>query len=148
MQRESWIRQPSRWAPAMVALAALTSSACSAPAESATEVNHAAVIEAIEGSELSQVTLSARAAERLAIETQAITAGAKMSVPYGAVLYDAHGETWVYTQTKKLNFVREPITVDRIDGDTAHLTAGPTAGTLVVTVGAAELFGAEMDVGH
>lgn len=148
MQRESWIRQPSSWAPALVALAALASSACSAPAESETAVNHAAVIEAIEGSELSQVTLSERAAERLAIETQAMAAGAQMSVPYGAVLYDAQGATWVYTQTEKLNFVREPITVDHIDGDTALLTAGPTAGTLVVTVGAAELFGAEMDVGH
>ena len=40
------------------------------------------------------------------------------------------------------------IEVDRIDGDTAHLTEGPEAGTSVVTLGAAELFGAEFDTAH
>ena len=36
--------------------------------------------------------------------------------------------------------------MDRVDGDTAYLLAGPAAGTKVVTVGVPELFGAEYGV--
>jgi hypothetical protein len=45
-------------------------------------------------------------------------------------------------------YAREPITVDFIEGDRAVLTAGPAAGTVIVTVGAAELYGTETGVGH
>ncbi len=67
-------------------------------------------------------------------------------IPYAAVLYDPQGKTWTYTNPGPLTFVREPITVDRIEGDKAFLSDGPAPGTLVVTVGAAELFGAETGV--
>ena len=39
--------------------------------------------------------------------------------------------------------MRQKIKVDHIDGDKAILAQGPAAGTKVVTVGAAELFGSE-----
>ena len=42
---------------------------------------------------------------------------------------------------------RAPITVDRVDGETAYLVKGPAVGTAVVTVGAPELYGAEYGVG-
>ena len=65
-------------------------------------------------------------------------------VPSGAVLYDAQGKTWVYTNPEPLVYVRHPITVDYFDGDRVILSSdGPATGTTVVTVGAAELFGAE-----
>ena len=44
-------------------------------------------------------------------------------------------------------YLREPIEIDRIDGDNAVLTTGPEAGTPVVTVGASELWGFEHGVG-
>ena len=44
-------------------------------------------------------------------------------------------------------FKREPIDVERIDGDVAVVRSGPAAGTPVVTVGAAELWGFEFGVG-
>ena len=44
-------------------------------------------------------------------------------------------------------FVESQIDVDDIAGDTARLSAGPPAGTQVVTTGAAELYGAEIGVG-
>jgi len=44
-------------------------------------------------------------------------------------------------------FVRHAITVDRIEADRAVLSAGPPIGTLVVTVGVAELWGIETGVG-
>lgn len=66
--------------------------------------------------------------------------------PYAAVLYGVHGETWVYTNPEPLVFVRQPILIDYIEDDLAILSDGPEAGTDVVTVGAAELFGAETGV--
>lgn len=67
-------------------------------------------------------------------------------VPYAAVIYGLQGETWVYTNPEPLVFVRDPILVDYVEGDVAVLLDGPTAGTAVVTVGGAELYGAETGV--
>jgi hypothetical protein len=67
-------------------------------------------------------------------------------VPYAALLYGVKGETWVYTNPEPLVFVRQPIVVDHIEDDLAILSEGPEVGTEVVTVGAAELFGAETGV--
>ena len=68
-------------------------------------------------------------------------------IPYSAVIYDLTGDTWVYTSPEPLTFVRQPVTVDYIEGDTAVLVDGPDAGTLVATVGVAELYGADTGVG-
>jgi hypothetical protein len=108
----------------------------------------------VEGSEdVSRLTLTAKAVERLGIQTTPISettvAGKRRKVvPYGAVLYDADGKTFVYVSSAPNTYVREPITVDFIQGDRAVLTAGPAAGTAIVTVGAAELYGTETGVGH
>lgn len=67
-------------------------------------------------------------------------------VPYAAVLYGVHGETWVYGNPEPLVYVRQPIMVDYIEGDVAFLSEGPPVGTEVVTVGAEELFGTETGV--
>lgn len=68
-------------------------------------------------------------------------------IPYAAVLYDPAGNTWVYTNPSELVFVRQPIQIETITGDDVILGDGPPAGTAVVTVGAAELYGAEFGVG-
>jgi hypothetical protein len=68
-------------------------------------------------------------------------------VPYGAVLYDVDGKTWVYTNPEPLVFVRHPVSIDYIEGDLAVLLEGPPVDTEVVMVGVAELFGAETGVG-
>jgi hypothetical protein len=111
------------------------------------------IVEHVEGSEISRVTLSERAAQRLGIELAEVTsedvAGSpKLVIPYGAVIYDAKGATWTYTSPEPLTFVRHPITIDTIDGDRAWLVEGPPDGTSVVSVGAAELYGTEYEVGH
>lgn len=67
-------------------------------------------------------------------------------VPYSAVLYGLQGQTWVYTNPEPLVFVRQTIQVDYIEADMAILSAGPAAGTQVVVVGGAELYGAETGV--
>ena len=67
-------------------------------------------------------------------------------IPYSAVVYDTDGSTWTYVNTAARTYEREPITVTDIDGDVALLSAGPAAGTPVVTVGAAELLGTEYNI--
>jgi uncharacterized protein YceK len=98
-----------------------------------------------------ELTLSQRAAERLAVETAVVTAtsdgAASLSVPYAAVFWDAAGEAWVYAVGAPLTYARAAVHVARIDGDVAFLTDGPPAGTEVVTVGVAELHGVEAGVG-
>jgi hypothetical protein len=68
-------------------------------------------------------------------------------VPYSALLYDLRGDTWTYVRSAPLTFVRQPVMLDYIDGDTAVLVDGPAAGSEVVNVGATELFGTEFKVG-
>jgi hypothetical protein len=64
----------------------------------------------------------------------------RTTVPYAAVLYDAVGKTWVYTNPAPLLFIRQPIQIDAIRGDDVLLVDGPPVGTTVVTVGGAELY--------
>jgi hypothetical protein len=112
-----------------------------------------AVVEPIDGTELSRITLSASAIKRLDVRTAPVrTVNAegepRTAVPYSAVFYDADGQTWVYTSPEPRTFVRESITIDLIDGDQAVISAGPAPGTKVATVGVAELFGAETGLGQ
>ncbi len=113
-----------------------------------------ATLEPLEGTSLTRVTLTPEAAERVDIQTVPVRdAGAgggttQKVVPYGAVIYDAEGKTWVYTSPEPFVFVRAPIEVDRIEGRDVFLSSGPATGTEVVRVGTAELFGAEFEVGH
>lgn len=71
----------------------------------------------------------------------------RLVIPYAAVIYGLHGETWVYTNPSGLTYVRQPVEIDYIEGDLAVLSEGPSAGVQIVTVGASELFGAESGVG-
>jgi hypothetical protein len=74
------------------------------------------------------------------------SAAQRLVIPYAAVVYGLEGETWVYTNPEPLVYIREPIAIDYIQGDTVVLSEGPASGTPVVVIGAAELFGAETGV--
>ena len=129
------------------ALAALALGGCNNATTSAPTVE-AITIEEQEPSGHKVLTLSEKAAERLGVETAAVAgSGAAMSIPYAAIVYDAEGKTWTYITSAPLVYERAEITVDQIDGDVATISAGPPAGTQVVTTGAAELYGAEIGVG-
>jgi hypothetical protein len=134
----------------MLVIAAVPLTAC-AQKQAAAATTKPAVVEAIEGSEFKRVVVTEAAAKRLDIQTapvrqEQVDGAQQLAVPYAAVLYGLHGETWVYVNTAPLAYVREPITVDRIDGNTAFLLAGPPVDTAVVTVGGAELYGTETGV--
>jgi hypothetical protein len=68
-------------------------------------------------------------------------------IPYSAVFYDAHGNTWAYTNPEPLVFVRQPVDVEHIEGDVAVLKEGSVVSGEVVTAGAAELWGIESEFG-
>jgi hypothetical protein len=99
------------------------------------------------GTEVDRVVLTREAAKRLDIHTAEVRKGDRNArrtvIPYSAVLYDPDGATWTYTNPAPLVFARQDITVDRIEGKSAFLSAGPPVGTSVVTVGADELWGVE-----
>ncbi len=133
---------------AFLVLAAVAMAACGPSATNAPAKPEAVVVEKIEGSELERLTLSDDAAKRLGVQTAPVTSnGGGTSLPYSALVYDKSGATWAYTNPEGLVFVRHEVKVDRIADDLAILTAGPAIGTLVVTVGAAELWGVETGVG-
>jgi hypothetical protein len=67
-------------------------------------------------------------------------------MPYAALLYLPDGTTITYTNPDGHSYVREQVTVESIRDDQAVLTAGPPAGTKVVTTGGAELWGAEFGI--
>ena len=163
-------RSHRRWAVILIVVG-LGVSACTHKSEMPAQ-SKPAKTEVVQGTDLSRVTLSPKAAERLDIKTvamrdeqvkvrkvpvaaakpTAVAASAKVDtassgmrrvVPTSAVLYDAKGKTWVYTNPEPLVFLRHAVSIDYIDGDRAVLLDGPAPGTAVVTVGAAELLGTE-----
>jgi hypothetical protein len=143
------MRTPALLSLSLALAAGLGACATVTPAEPTTE-SPVKVEKGDGASELGRLTLSPRAAERLGIETVAVAAGdanGQKAVPYAAVLYDPQGNAWTYTSPADLVFVRTAIAVSSIEGDRAVLTSGPDVGTKVVTVGVAELYGAETGVG-
>ena len=119
------------------------------------ELPSPAQVQPVAGSPVPQVRLTAPAIRRIGIATEPLEM-AKVSldgqsadrkvIPYSAVVYDTDGSTWTYVSTTPQVFLREPVTVGAIDGETAILTAGPDVGAAVVTVGAAELLGTEYNI--
>ena len=129
------------------AAAILAGCAAATPAETPP-----ALIKPVAGSQIPQLQLTQRAVQRLGIVTQPVqpsaTAGQqdREVIQYSAVVYDHDGSTWTYVSTAADTYQRKPVTVTEIDGAVALLSVGPSAGTQVVTVGAAELLGTEYNI--
>jgi hypothetical protein len=97
--------------------------------------------------DIQQVTFTADAARRAGLRTATVRGSAgHTSIPYAALIYNAEGDTYTYVSRKPLVFVRVPIGVDHIAHGRVLLRRGPTAGTPVVTTGAAEVYSAEFGV--
>jgi hypothetical protein len=95
------------------------------------------------------------AMKRLDIRTGAVTeeksprsGQTQKAVPYSSLIYDPQGKTWIYTSPQERVFIREEVEVDVIEGDFVYLSKGPEVGTAVATVGVAEIYGTEFQVGH
>jgi uncharacterized protein YbjT (DUF2867 family) len=128
--------------------AGVSLSACSDSPETASNYEPAK-LEPIKGTEVKRVKFSAEGAKRVGVQTTAIRQnGQGKVIPYAAVIYDPEGNTYTYTSPERLTFVRQEIEIDRVNGDRVVLSDGPPAGTEVVTVGAAEVYGTEFEVAH
>lgn len=130
--------------------ALLVSSCAGAVAADSYVIEHEpSSIETIHGSDLVRVIVTERAAERLDVQTTRVEQTAEgLVVPSAAVFVDPEGVWWVYTNPEPLVFVRHEVGLEREDGGRAFLSSGPPAGTEVVTVGVAELYGVEDEIGH
>jgi hypothetical protein len=141
------MRYRSQGLVAGLAIAALALAACESVSTDYVREHEPAHLEG------NRIIMEEKAAERLGIRTVPVReAGGATSeslvIPYGALVYDIHGKTWAYTEDEPLTYVRERIRVKRIENGRVILSDGPPAGTEVVTVGVAELFGVEAGVGH
>ena len=137
------------WLGPVVAGAILVGGCAAAPAVAKKEAP-ATVEKLADG--LNKLSVTQKATERLGMELSAVQATTvngqrRLTVPYGAVIYDKDGGIWAYTVQEPRVFVRQKLTIEAIEGPTVILSAGPPAGTQVVSVGAAELFGLEFGIG-
>ena len=129
---------------------ALSLSGCAELEEEKPETYQPAQLKAV-GPKLKQVTFTSLAAEQVDLTTKkASREGRYTVVDYAALIYDGQGVPWVYTVREPLTFLRSQVSVDRIEGQRVLISRGLTPGTEVVTTGAAEVYGAELNIagGH
>ena len=137
--------------PRRLALAGLVLATAALPVAGCTEVEtetatgyEPSTLEPVKGNDdIQRVTFTAEGARRVDLQTAPVR---RNVVPYAALIYDPEGKTYVYTSPKPLEYLREEVKVDRIEGDRVLVSRGPPAGTEVVTVGAAEVYGTELEV--
>jgi hypothetical protein len=108
-----------------------------------------AKLEPIKGTDVKRVIFDAEGAKRVGLQTAQVRgAGQRKVIPYAAIIYDPEGNTFTYTSPEPLVYVREKVKVDYVAGDRVVLSEGPSVGTEIVTVGAAEVYGTEFEVAH
>ena len=95
-----------------------------------------------------KVILTEEAQHRVQLQTTLVKAhGADVSVDHAALVYDKKGKPWVFTVIGPLTYVRAAVGIKATQDDNmVVLSSGPPAGTEVVTVGAIELWGTELEI--
>lgn len=141
------MRGRGRWMLAVLITVGLAMTGCSKDLIPGEEEEVPARVEAILGTDVKKVTLTERAFIRLGIQTVVIGAPPS-TVPYSAVMYDPKGGTWVYTVPQPRTYLREKVVISTVNGTSAVLSQGPPAGTVIVSTGVVELYGAELGVGE
>jgi hypothetical protein len=133
------------WSLAMVL--ALSVTACTEASEETGPTYAPATLGSADAAGVKPVTFTEDATQRVRLQTSPVVASDRgVVVDYAALIYDKKGQTWVYTVPQPLTFVRVKVTVDRVEGNRATLSEGPAPGVQVVTSGAAEVYGAELDI--
>jgi hypothetical protein len=95
-----------------------------------------------------RVILTEEARHRVQLQTTLVRPhGADVSVDHAALIYDKKGKPWVFTVTGPQTYVRAAVAITEVDeNNVVILSSGPPVGTEVVTVGAIELWGAELEI--
>ena len=98
--------------------------------------------------ELPGTALALRPGERVMVEVPLKGTERGLVVPEASVLYDIHGDAWVYEDLGSNAYARRRVQIARHVGDRAVIARGIAENAKVVTAGAAELFGTEFGAGH
>jgi hypothetical protein len=95
-----------------------------------------------------RVILTEEAQHRVQLQTTLVKPhGADVSLDHAALVYDKKGKPWVFTVIGPLTYVRAAVGIEEVnENNVVILSTGPPAGTEVVTVGAIELWGAELEI--
>jgi hypothetical protein len=132
-------------------LACFALPACSEVEESSPQGYEPAKLGPAGPGDIKPVSFTAEGARRIGLRTAVVTrSGRHLVVPYAALIYDGAGKTYVYTSPRPLALLRRGVAVSDIEGSHVLLSDGPRAGTRVVTTGAAEAYGSELEIagGH
>jgi membrane fusion protein, heavy metal efflux system len=92
-----------------------------------------------------------RPGQRVRVALPLVGSEEGLVIPWSAVVHDIHGGTWVYERSAPRVYRRVRVEVKHLAGGDAEALAvlgrGPSPGVMVVSVGAAELFGTEFGIG-
>ena len=150
IERKSRRRTAAAYAGLLLIAGSVSLFACAEVPEAETEhLYEPGKLEPIPKTDVQRVKFTPLGAKQVGVETAEIGRdGQEKVIPYESVVYDADGKAYAYTSPEPLTFVRREIDVDHVAGDSAVLSDGPPAGTEVVTVGAAQVYGTEFEVSH
>jgi hypothetical protein len=94
-----------------------------------------------------RVILTDEAQRRIQLQTTKVRLeDGDLEVEHAALVFDKKGKPWVFTVVGPLTYVRAPVEIEEIDDELMILASGPPPGTEVVTVGAIELWGTELEI--
>jgi hypothetical protein len=132
---------------ALAAALGFSAAGCAEIESVSAEPYEPAALESTGPSQPAKITLTEEATRRVALQTTAVGArGADLTVHHAALVYDKKGLPWVFAVVGPRTYARSAVIVKHVDGDVVTLSSGPPAGTEVVTVGAIELWGAELGI--
>jgi hypothetical protein len=131
----------------VVAIAVATSAGCAEIESVTAEPYEPAALEATGPDKPARVILTEEAVDRVALQTTEVKAlGKDLTVDHAALVFDKAGKPWVFSVVGPRAYVRATVTIKEVQDNVVTLSAGPPAGTQVVTVGAIELWGAELGI--
>jgi hypothetical protein len=142
-------RRPKQLCAAVAVLAALSLSACKEAEEETAAGYEPSKLVSVKGKgeDGKQVVFTKEGATRTDVKTAKVQrSGPGTVVPYEALLYDSDAKPLVYTSKKPLTYEQVRVTVDRIEGQRVYLSKGPAVGTDVVTRGATEVYGTQLEI--
>jgi hypothetical protein len=149
------VTREGRWLAAALFVVGVPLAGCTQHAPEAPHVEHPVEVRKIEGQDINRVTMTEKALERIGLQTGAVREqqvsrfdSPQRVVPQSALIYDPRGGTWVYTSPEPRTFIKHKVGVVYVENGWAVLNEGPPTGTVIVTMAAAEVYGADSGVGH
>ena len=131
----------------VVAVAIATSAGCAEIESVTAEPYEPAALESTGADKPARVILTQEAVDRVALQTIEVKAlGKDLTVDHAALVFDKAGKPWVFSVVGPRTYIRAAVTIKEVQDNVVTLSAGPPAGTQVVTVGAIELWGAELGI--